>query len=275
MSLSDAVAKRAGTWGTVYSRGDEYGLGDFDRGRPTVWNDKDEAEYLARVRRKAEAMAADILSAAASEAAELRSGAEKAGYEAGMAQAGKELEEFRAGMAGSLAAVLSSIEGQCSHIFEQWREDLTAVARLAVERVTALELSEKRAAGLAALLGESAALLEKRRTLTIRVNAGDAPVLDDIIASVRERFPDVASWRVRADPAITAGGMVVESESSLADGRLESRIAAVDAVLKDLTLAETFAQDAYAAEPSPASGGARPERIPPGGSAQSPDVRPA
>jgi flagellar assembly protein FliH len=245
--LSDAEEKRADAWGTIYSRGDEYGLGGFERGRTAAWNDKDETEYLTRVRRKAEAMAADMLSAAASEATGLRAEAEKTGYAAGMARAAEELDEFRAGMSESLAAVLSSIEGQCSHIFEQWRDDITAVARLAVERVTALELSEKRAAVLTALLDQSAALLEKRRMLVIHVNAEDAPVLEDIIVSARERFPDVASWRVRADPTITPGGMLVESESSLADGRLESRTAAVDEVLKELSLAENFEQDADSA----------------------------
>ncbi|MDR2603937.1 MAG: flagellar assembly protein FliH [Desulfovibrio sp.] len=272
--MSDAEEKRAGAWGTIYSRGDEYGLGGFERGRTTAWNEKDETEYLARVRRKAEAMAAEILSAAASEAAELRAEAEKTGYAAGTARAAEELEEFRAGMSESLAAVLSAIEGQCSHIFEQWRDDITAVARLAVERVTALELSEKRAAVLAALLDEAASLLEKRRTLVIHVNGGDAPVLEDIVASARERFPDVASWRVRADPAITPGGMLVESESSLADGRLESRIAAVDEVLKDLTLAEHFGQDADSADTARAGGEARPARLSPDRSGQNPDARP-
>ncbi|MDR1686722.1 MAG: flagellar assembly protein FliH [Desulfovibrio sp.] len=275
MSLSDAGEKRADAWGTIYSRGDEYGLGSFERGRTTAWNDKDETEYLARVRRKAEAMAADILSAAASEAAELRAEAEKTGYAAGMARASEELEEFRAGTSESLAAVLGAIEGQCSHIFEQQRDDITAVARLAVERITALELSERRAAVLTALLDEAAALLEKRRTLVIHVSAEDAPVLEDIIASAGERFPDVASWRVRADPAITPGGMLVESESSLADGRLESRIAAVDEVLKDLSLAENFGQDAGFTDTARATGGAHPARPSPDNAGQGPDARPA
>jgi hypothetical protein len=38
--------------------------------------------------------------------------------------------------------------------------------------------------------------------------------------------------------------MIVESESSLADGRLESRAAAVEEVLRDLSLAEKFGPDA-------------------------------
>ncbi|MDR1946284.1 MAG: flagellar assembly protein FliH [Desulfovibrio sp.] len=244
MSLSDATESRAASWGTIYSHGSEYGLGSLEQGRTTAWSDKDEAVYMERVRRKAESMAAEILASASTEAAGIRTRAEKEGYEKGLARAASELEELRTGMSGSLAAVLSAVEGQCSHIFEQWREDLTAVARLAVERVTALELSEKRAASLASLLSETVAVLEKRRTLVIRVNAEDEPALSDIIALTRERFPDVESWRVRADPEITPGGMLVESESSLADGRLESRVAAVDEVLKDLSLAEKFDPDA-------------------------------
>jgi flagellar assembly protein FliH len=110
------------------------------------------------------------------------------------------------------------------------------VARLAVERVTAIELSERRGSVLEGLLLEAVALLEKRRELVIRVNPEDEPVIEDIIKTTRERFDDVHSWRVKADASITPGGMEVESESSLAEGRVESRIAAVDQILASLTL---------------------------------------
>jgi hypothetical protein len=50
--------------------------------------------------------------------------------------------------------------------------------------------------------------------------------------------------------------MLVESESSLADGRLESRVAAVDEVLRELSLAEKLGQDADPADTTGAAGGA-------------------
>ena len=149
-----------------------------------------------------------------------------------------ELENFRAGMTESVSAVLSAIEGQCSHIFDQWREDLVAVCRLAVEKITGIQLAAERRTILESLLVEAVGVLEKRREIVIRVNPEDEPMLTDILGMTQERFPDVKSWRVRADSNISSGGMVVESESSLAQGRLESRRAAVEEVLSRLLLSD-------------------------------------
>jgi len=181
-------------------------------------------------------MAAGIISEAKTQAEQIREQARQEGYASGLDDAQGELEAFRAAMTDSVSSVLNAIEGQCSHIFAQWREDIIGVARLAVERITAVELSERRREVLEGLLLETIALLEKRRELTIRVNPEDEPVIEDIIKMTKERFDDVRSWRVRGDASITPGGLVVESESSLAEGRLESRIAAVDQVLSHLTL---------------------------------------
>lgn len=238
MSLSDEAKGPDAPWGTIYMRGAEHTLGGVERGRSTAWTEQDEAAYLERVREKAKQMAEGLLAEARAEAERIRDQARQQGYEEGLASANEELDQFRAGMTESVAAVLNAIEGQCSHIFNQWREDIVAVARLAVERITAVELSEKRRDVLEGLLTEAVGVLEKRRQLVVRVNPEDEPMLSDIIGLTKERFADVQSWRVKADAAISPGGMVVESESSLAEGRVESRIAAVDQVLSRLTLPE-------------------------------------
>ncbi len=223
-------------WGTIFSQGREHSLDSVEFGRSTAWTEADETAYLERVREKAAAMAGKLLEDARAEAARLREEARQGGYAAGMEEAAAELEAFRSGMADSVSAVLSAIEGQCSRIFGQWREDLIAVARLAVEKITAIQLAEERAAILEALVVESVGILEKRRELVIRVNPEDEPMLADIIGAAREKFPDVQAWRVRADAGVSPGGMVVESESSLAEGRVESRRMAVEEVLSHLSL---------------------------------------
>ncbi|MDR1490192.1 MAG: flagellar assembly protein FliH [Desulfovibrio sp.] len=230
--------KNPAAWGTIFLNGSERSLAGLEGSRKTSWNEKDEAVYLERVRTRAENMAAGLVAKARDDAREIREQARREGYAKGLDEAGAELESFRAGMAESVAALLSAIEGQCSHIFARWREDLAEMAKLAVERVTAVELSEKRAQSLKSLLGEAVAVLENRRELVIRVNAEDEPALSDILNLTRELFPDVKSWRVRSDASISPGGLLVESESSLADGRMEKRLAAVDEVLKHLSLAD-------------------------------------
>lgn len=234
--MSDA--SKGPAWGTIFTPQGEQTLGSLEHARSTAWNERDEAVYLARVCEKAGVMARNLLAEAKAEAEIIREQARKEGYDEGLAEAEAELESFRSGMAESVSAVLSAIEGQCSAIFSQWRGDLVGIARLAVERITALELEDKRAQTLEALLTEAVGLLEKRRELVIRVSPEDEPMIKDIVEQTKQRFEDVRSWRVKSDPAVSPGGMVAESESSLAEGRLESRKAAVDEILSRLTLPE-------------------------------------
>lgn len=236
MSLSDADKNDTSQWGTIYGPGGEHSLSSVERSRSTTWSEVDEAAYLARVKEKAAGLAKEILEQASAEAAAIREQARQEGYTEGLQTAEAELETFRAGMADSVSGVLSAIEGQCSTIFGQWREDLVALVRLCVEKSIARELSEERGKTLETLLPEAVAQLEKRRELVIRVHPDDEPVIADIINVTKERYPDVVSWRVRADASITAGGLLVESESSLADGRVESRLAVVEEVLARLSL---------------------------------------
>lgn len=223
-------------WGTIFSGGREHSLGGIEHARSTAWTPEDEEAYLKRIKEKASQMAASILDEAKTEAEAIRQGAHQEGYDKGLAEAQAELETFQNGMADSVNAVLSAIEGQCSQIFNQWRDDLIGVSRLAVEKITTLELSQQNAAIMASLLGEAIAVLETRRELVIRVNPEDEPVITDIVAMTQNKYPDVKSWRVKSDPTVTPGGMVLESESSLAEGRVESRKAAVEEVLSHLTL---------------------------------------
>lgn len=228
----------SGAWGTIFSQGREHTLGGIESSRSTAWTAADEAAYLGRVKEKAEQMAAGVIADARAEADRLREAARQEGFEAGMANAQAELDAFRAGMTESVSSVLGAIEGQCSHIFDQWREDLVNLSQLAVEKITGVQLVAERRAILENLLIEAVAVLEKRREIVIRVNPEDEPMLSDILGMTQARYPDVKSWRVRGDNEITSGGMVVESESSLAEGRLESRRAAVDEVMSRLNLAD-------------------------------------
>ena len=256
--MSDETKGKPLEWGTVFSLGRERSLKGMENSRSTAWSEKDEAEYLERVRAKAEQIAAGLITEARTQAGQIMEEARREGYEAGLNDAQAELEAFRAEMAESVSGVLGAIEGQCSHIFEQWREDLVGVVKLAVERITAIELAERRREVLEGLLLEAVGLLEKRRELVIRVNPSDEPVIEDIIKVTRDRFDDVKSWRVKGDADISPGGMVVESESSLAEGRVESRIAAVEQVLSRLTLPDQLEPEAVS-ESAPGEPGPRPQ----------------
>ena len=234
MSLSDDGKPR--TWGTVYMGGGAFSLDSVEGAKSQNWTEADEAAYLERVRQKAVGMATDIVDQARREAEDLRAQARDAGYNEGMAQAEQEIEDFQNAVGGSVQAVLAAIEGQCSSIFANWRDDLVVLLRIAAEKAVGMPLVDDKARLLEEVYTQAVAALENRRNLVIRVNPEDEPAIADIVALTQARFTDLKAWSVKSDPKIQPGGLIVESDDSLADNRMEKRAALVAEVLKSLTL---------------------------------------
>ncbi|BFR47165.1 flagellar assembly protein FliH [Nitratidesulfovibrio sp. HK-II] len=240
--MSSSDAEKPDRWGTIFMGPGPLGettlTGMEGASARPLWDEHTEEEYMERVRAKAEAKAREMLTQARMEAEVMRAAAHDEGYNAGMAQAHRELEEFRAAMGESVSAVLSAIQGQCSSIFAGWRADLVGLLRAAVERGVGLVVDAERAAVLETLFVKSVQALEQRRTLTVRVNPEDEPAVADIIAATKERFPGLEAWTVRGDAAIGPGGMVVESRDGMVDNTIETRRRIVEEVLAGLTLPE-------------------------------------
>lgn len=276
--LDDGSVLRVATqekWGTIFTSSGEKTIEPVTQETiPAVESkDFDEKDYFDKIRAKATALATQILAEARADAeAVVAEAQQKAqdlrqtiheeartlgfeegytkGYEEGSAkgheeayqssldESKEELEALRTNMADSVSVVIHAINEQTSAIFNRWREDILAVCRLAVEKITAVQLHEERAASLKTLINEAVATLHKDRRLVITVNPEDEAVIADILDSTKTRYPDIAVWEVRPNPEITPGGLVIESEFSLAESLVESRKAAVNSIFAHLTLPE-------------------------------------
>lgn len=227
---------RTQKWGRIFMDNKVSDLDSLERRRSLAWSEKDQAEYLERVRQKAEDKAREILRAAQSEANALRIKAREEGYAEGARQAEAELAELRSSLGDTVHTVLDSIEKQAAGIYAAQRENLCALVRLAVEKGLGITLAAERGAVLESLFNEAVESLESARRITVRCNPEDAAALEDIIAMGHEKYPDMKAWKVHADQAVEPGGILVESESSLANNTIESRRAAVDKVLAGLNI---------------------------------------
>ena len=273
--LEDGTVIHATTeeeWGTIFTSTGEKVIEPIQekvKTPPVEAKAFDEEEYFAKLRAKGTQMATSILSEARQEAESLLSTARQEakniaeqaktnghaeGYAAGHAEGTtkgheeayqhsleetkEELDALRSNMADSVAAVVSAIEGETESIYTDWRDDIIAVCRLAVEKISAVQLEEERVASLTTLLNEAIATLKKDRRLLITVNPEDEPVIADILDSTKAKYPDITMWDVRPNAEISPGGLVVESEYSLAESLVESRKAAVTTILSHLTLSK-------------------------------------
>lgn len=233
---SDIQATGTRKWGRIFVDNKVSELDSFEHRRSQAWTEKDQEEYLERVRRKAEEKAREILLAAQAEAKDIRERAQADGYAEGARRAETELAELRSTLGDSVHAVLGAIEERAGTVYAAWREDLTAVLRLAVEKCVGLTVSEDRAKVLEALFNQAVQSLESARRIVVRCNPEDAAAVEDIIAMAREKYPELSSWKVRGEASVQPGGIMVESESSLANNTVESRLAAIDNVLVKLNI---------------------------------------
>lgn len=224
-------------WGRIYMDNKVSELDSIEQRRSQAWSEKDQEAYLERVRQKAEDKAREILQAAQEEASAMREAAYNEGYNSGLRQAEDELNELRSSMGDTVQAVLSMIEGQCSGIYQAWQADLCALVRLAVEKGLAITLAEEKAQVLTNLFEQAVQNLESARQLVVKCSPEDAAAVEDIISLAREKFPEMTGWKVRGEASIEPGGILVESESSLANNTIESRRAAVEKILEGLNLA--------------------------------------
>ena len=170
------------------------------------------------------------------EAEIIRDHAHNDGFQAGMAQAGAELKEFRADVGQMLGNMLQALEAQRHSLGEAWREELAELARVAVEAGTGWVLQAEHARILQHLVFSSLQLLEDRATVSVRVHPDDEETVGDLFRAARERVPELSQWIVNGDPSIEAGGLVAESVSGSVENLRSHYREMVNGILEHLTL---------------------------------------
>lgn len=217
----------------------EMRIEDMDsRRRPGVWTTRTEEEYFRRVRERAAVMAREVVDAAQAEAEALRAGARQEGLAEGRAQAEQEKEKFLSTQAQALAASLDSLGAGCGNLWNQHRQELVTLVRLAVEKLLNIELSERRAEILANLLTQAVEAIDTTRGLTLAVSPGDKELVEELAARARAANPRLAQFTVRVEPGMAPGGLRLESEQGLVDNTLEGRWKAIEPILDQLAVAE-------------------------------------
>ena len=170
------------------------------------------------------------------EAEIIRDHAHNDGFQAGMAQAGAELKEFRADVGQMLGNMLQALEAQRHGLGEAWRDELAELARVAVEAGTGWILQAEHQRILQHLVFSSLQLLEDRATVTVRVHPDDEETVSDLFRAARERVPELSQWIVNGDASIESGGLVAESVSGSVENLRAHYREMVNGILEHLTL---------------------------------------
>lgn len=221
--------------------------------RKLVWDQATNTELVERVKQRAQDMAREIIEDARTEAAQVRQAAHSEGYEAGLAQAREQVEQEQAALAAAVAQALAAIQGQARHVWALQRKDFIDLIRLAVEKTIAVELSQRRKEVLEQLLEQGLETIDSMRSLTIRAKPEEADLLQAIIAHMTEHFPELTQYRVKPDPAIELGGIIIESAEGMVDNTIASRWTAVENIFDYLEKSDAGQAPAFPDE-TPGSG---------------------
>jgi len=201
-----------------------------------VFDEKTEAELLARVRERAREAAREILAQAMAEAAAAREQARREGYEEGRAKAGEEIARALAEQAGKLAGLLGGLQSAGQALWQEQKGDLVALVRLAVEKLLRIELDARREEVLGSLLEQALEAIDSSRGFTVRVAPGEEGLAQQVLEKAKEANPHLERWRIKADKALAAGGLLVESGEGMVDNSLAARMKAVEPILDRLGL---------------------------------------
>lgn len=178
----------------------------------------------------------DKAAALREEAEKIRDAAHEEGFQQGMDDAGRELQEFRGELGQAVGTVLRAVERQRKNILDTWRQELVEVTRCAVQAGCGFVLDKELETILRSLVSQSLDMLENRAVVTARVNPDDEAAVSDMFRAARERVPELRQWIVTGDSSIERGGLIAESGSGSVDLRRENFRDMVDGVLAHLAL---------------------------------------
>ena len=205
-----------------------------ERGRGPARDEKAEAEYQERVRERATLLAKDILIQALAEAEVLKKDAIERGLAEGKDQARAQMDKELAKQSEALAEALNAIREGGAALWDKHRQDIVTLTRLAVEKVLRIETSKAKEEILAGLLDQALETIDSQRDLVVRVHPDDEKLLEDLLGRAKTNHPALEQWRIKADPDLAQGGLILESDQGMVDNTLEKRRQSIEPILDQL-----------------------------------------
>lgn len=242
MSLSNTEAENKFYTGRVImgldsnNNAQEMTLQEMEGKKKPTWDKDTDQEYFARVKVKAQDMAKTIITKAMAEAEQLKANAKTEGYAEGQAKAASENEQHMIGFSRQLGQTLTGIQEQTQSIVAAQSADVLSLALMVIEKALGVEMEERKQEILASLLDDALARLDSQTMLTVKVAPADQQLIAELLKQAQENYPDLVKWRIKADPAIDNGGVLLEAEDAMIDNTITSRWEGVEEILGQLAV---------------------------------------
>ncbi|SDK85345.1 flagellar assembly protein FliH [Maridesulfovibrio ferrireducens] len=240
MSLSNTEAENKFYTGRVImgldsnNNAQEMTIQDMEGKKKPTWDKDTDLEYFERVKAKAQDMAKGLITRAMAEAEQLKADAKIEGYAEGKTQAATEAEKHMIGFSQKLGQTLAAIQEQSQAVIATQSADVISLVMMVIEKTLGVEMEERRQEILASLLDEALSHIDSQTMLTVKVSPSDQQLIAQLLEQAQADYPGLAKWRIKADPAIDNGGVVLEAEDAMIDNTITSRWDGVQEILEQL-----------------------------------------
>ncbi|WP_415718438.1 FliH/SctL family protein [Maridesulfovibrio sp.] len=240
MSLSNTEDKKFYTGRVIMgldsnNKTQEMTIQEMEGKKKPTWDEDTDREYYERVKAKAQSMAREIIAKAMSEAETIKANAQAEGYASGQQMAAKETEQNMIGFSQNLNQILHGIQESSYNVLMSQSADAISLVFMVIEKTLAVEMESRRQEILAALLDEALNRIDSQTQLIIKVSPVDADIIGPLLVQAQSEHPDLAKWRIKSDPSIENGGIIVEATDAMIDNTVTSRWEGVQEILGQLT----------------------------------------
>lgn len=132
--------------------------------------------------------------------------------------------------AARLAASVERLRSEAERLAERTRADALEIGFQVARRILEMELTAS-AEALFSLVRSAVRRAGESRTITVRLNPSDKTLIDEIGGAVRIDGPLAARMQIVADPSLSRGDCVVDTDFGSVDGRLDTRLSQLRRVL--------------------------------------------
>ncbi|WP_320009160.1 FliH/SctL family protein [Maridesulfovibrio sp.] len=240
MSLSNTEDKKFYTGRVIMgldsnNKTQEMTIQEMEGKKKPTWDEDTDREYYERVKAKAQSMAREIIAKAMSEAETIKANAQAEGYASGQQKAAKETEQNMIGFSQNLNQILHGIQESSYNVLMSQSADAISLVFMVIEKTLAVEMESRRQEILAALLDEALNRIDSQTQLIIKVSPADADIIGPLLVQAQSEHPDLAKWRIKSDPSIENGGIIVEATDAMIDNTVTSRWEGVQEIIGQLT----------------------------------------
>jgi flagellar assembly protein FliH len=166
---------------------------------------------------------------------------EKRGYEQGERAGGEAAQKQLDPVVQSLRKMLGELEALRRREARDFERELVELALAVARKVVGQEVAANPGV-VAPLLRDALGRLEQPGALTIRLNPDDVERLADLRPQLLKGLAEPGRVRFEADPSLSAGGCIIESEAGDVDARLEQRFRIVEEAFQNQRRADSDAE---------------------------------